>query len=299
MKRFKGCDILNSYTEETGKLIMSCDLHTHSLFSDGTFSPEEIIAQAKKIGLEAVALTDHNTVSGLPDFIQAAAMNGINAVGGIELSTVHGKTELHLLGLFIMPEYYDKVERLVKEFRVLKEINNIETVERLNEAGYAIKYSEIRKKNPEGNMNRAHIAAALMEKGYASSITQAFEEILHEGGGFYVPPERLNLIDAIRFLRSINAVPVIAHALKDADEAALRQVLPQAIEAGLMGLETRHSDYSKEDAVTAERIAADFNLLRSGGSDFHGATKPDINLGSGKGSLDVPNEFYHALSSSC
>ena len=274
---------------------MNCDLHMHSLFSDGTYTPAELIAESREIGLGAIALTDHNTVAGLPDFIREAEQQGMIAVGGVELSTAHEDNEYHLLGLFIAPENYHRVERLAKEFHVLKEISNIETIERLNDAGYMISYADVRKKNPTGNVNRAHIAAELMEKGYVESVAHAFRALLRDGGGFYVPPMRLQLIDAILFLREINAVPVLAHPLLDADEATIRNLLPAAVEAGLIGLETRHSSFDKTKIETAEKIAADFNLLPSGGSDFHGKTKPDIHMGTGKGNLVIPMEFYHKL----
>lgn len=267
----------------------------HSIFSDGTYQPAEIIAEAKQIGLGAVALTDHNTVAGLPDFIHEAEQQGIAAVGGVELSTAHDNNEYHLLGLFIAPEHYQKVERLAKEFHVLKEISNIETIERLNDAGYMISYADVRKKNPTGNVNRAHMAAELLEKGYVESVSQAFKTLLYDGAGFYVPPTRLQLMDAIEFLRGINAVPVLAHPLQDADESTVRKFLPAAIEAGLLGLETRHSNFDGTQIETAEKIAADFNLLTSGGSDFHGKTKPDISLGTGRGDLAVPMEVYYRL----
>ena len=274
---------------------MNCDLHMHSLFSDGTYTPAEIVAEAKKIGLGVIALTDHNTVAGLPDFIREAEQQDMMAIGGVELSTVHEGNEYHLLGLFIAPEHYQSVERLAKEFHVLKEISNIETIERLNDAGYMISYADVRKKNPTGNVNRAHIATELMEKGYVESVSHAFRELLSDGGGFYVPPQRLQLIDAILFLREIKAVPVLAHPLQDADEATIRNLLPAAVEAGLIGLETRHSSFDKATIETAEKIAADFNLLPSGGSDFHGKTKPNIHMGTGKGDLVVPMEYYHKL----
>lgn len=274
---------------------MNCDLHMHSLFSDGTYTPAELIAEAKKIGLGVIALTDHNTVAGLQDFVQEAEQQGMTAVGGVELSTEHEGNEYHLLGLFIAPEHYHRVERLAKEFHVQKEISNIETIERLNDAGYMISYADIRKKNLTGNVNRAHIATELMEKGYVESVSHAFRELPRDGGRFYVPPQRLQLIDAIVFLREINAVPVLAHPLQDADEVTIRNLLPAAVEAGLIGLETRHSSFDKATIETAEKIAADFNLLPSGGSDFHGKTKPHVHMGTGTGDLVVPMEFYHKL----
>lgn len=274
---------------------MSCDLHTHSIYSDGTVSPAKILSEAKQIGLDAVALTDHNTIAGLPDFIDTAKKLDIIAIGGVELSTAYNDKEIHLLGLFVSPEHYNDVEGLAKEFHILKEISNIETIERLNDAGYLINYADVRHKNPTGNVNRAHIASELMAKGYVQSITEAFNTILSEAAGFYVPPARLQLIEAIRFLKEISALPIIAHPLKDLTEPNLRSLLPIAIDAGLRGIEVYHSSYDDSKIAASKIIASEFNLLQSGGSDFHGSNKPDIKLGFGKGNLKIPTDIFNKL----
>ena len=270
---------------------MRCDLHTHSVFSDGTYTPSEIIAEAKRLGL-IVALTDHNTAAGLPEFMDAAQKLGVTAVPGVEFSTEYAGKELHLLGLFVLPEHYAAVERMVKEQHVLKEISNMELVERLNQAGYLIDYAKVKGRNPNGNANRAHVAAELLEQGYVTSIREAFDTILSDNGGFYVPPSRLQLLDVIKELRRIGVLPVLAHPLQELSEQELRELLPHAIEVGLAGMETMHSSYTPERITLAEKIAAEFSLLPSGGSDFHGGVKPDISLGSGKGWLCIPSKFY-------
>ena len=273
---------------------LRCDLHTHSVYSDGTYTPGEIVAEAKRLGL-IVALTDHNTAAGLPEFMDAAQKLGVTAVPGVEFSTEYKGKELHLLGLFVLPEHFAAVERMVKEQHVLKEISNMELVERLNHAGYSIDYAKVKGRNPNGNANRAHMAAELLEQGYVTSIREAFDTILRDGGGFYVPPSRLQLIDVIKELRHIGVLPVLAHPLQELTERELRELLPNAIEAGLAGLETMHSSYTPEMISLAEKIAAEFNLLSSGGSDFHGSVKPDISLGTGKGWLCIPSEIYSNL----
>lgn len=273
---------------------MRCDLHTHSLNSDGSATPAELIAAAKQLGL-IIALTDHNTALGLPEFMKEASENGVTAVSGTELSCAHGDNEFHLLGLFIKPEYYRKVDRLAKEFHVLKEISNIEMVERLNLAGYNINYADVKKRNPNGNANRAHVAAELMEKGYVSSVAEAFATILSDSYGFYIQPVRLQLVDAIHFLREIEALPILAHPLKDIDAAGLERILPELIDAGLLGIETMHSSYSDDDIAVAKSIAERFGLVESGGSDYHGKVKPDVHLGVGKGNLDISEDVYYGL----
>ena len=273
---------------------LRCDLHTHSVFSDGTYTPGEIIAEARRMGL-IIGLTDHNTASGLPEFMDEAEKLGVTAVPGVEFSTEYLGKELHLLGLFVLPEHYTAVERMVKEQHVLKEISNMELVERLNRAGYLIDYAKVKRRNPNGNANRAHMAAELMEQGYVTSVREAFDTILSDSGGVYVPPLRLQLTDVIRSLWRIGVVPVLAHPLQELTQAELRELLPVAIEAGLMGMETMHSSYSPETICLAEEIASEFHLLPSGGSDFHGSVKPGIALGTGKGWLNIPESVYTRL----
>ena len=273
---------------------LRCDLHTHSVFSDGTYTPTELIVEAKRLGL-IIALTDHNTADGLPEFMEAAQRLGVTAVPGVEFSTEHNGKELHLLGLFVLPEHYAVVDRMVKEQHVLKEISNMELVERLNQAGYMIDYAKVKGRNPNGNANRAHVAAELLEQGYVTSVAEAFETILRDDGGFYVPPSRLQLLDVIQELKRIGVLPVLAHPLQELTEAELRALLPSAIEAGLIGMETMHSSYTPETICLAEAIAQEHQLLSSGGSDFHGSVKPDISLGTGKGWLCIPRDVYTQL----
>jgi predicted metal-dependent phosphoesterase TrpH len=134
-----------------------------------------------------------------------------------------------------------------------------------------------------------------MEHGYVTSIREAFDTILSDDGGFYVAPLRLALTDVIQDLRRIGVLPVLAHPLQELTESELRELLPHAIEAGLVGMETMHSSYSMETISLAEKIAAEFNLLPSGGSDFHGSVKPDISLGTGRGGLRISSEIYSDL----
>ena len=272
----------------------TCDLHTHSINSDGSYSPAQIISEAKKLGL-AVALTDHNTVLGLPEFMSEAEKQGVTAIPGIELSTEYNGKELHLIGLFIGSEYYEMVEGLTREFLVLKEKSNIETVERLNRDGYDLDYFEVKKMTANGNTNRAHIASILVKKGYVKTVKEAFDTLLNEKIGYYIPPERVNFFDGIRFFKKINALPILAHPFLELNEQELREILPTAISEGLIGIETRHSSFSEDDFVLAHNIANEYGLLESGGSDFHGSVKPTVLLGVSGGEFSIPVEIYYKL----
>ena len=273
---------------------MYCDLHTHSHFSDGSHSPAWLISRAKELNL-AIALTDHNTVSGLPEFLAEAEKQGVRAVPGIEFSTVcHGK-ELHLVGLFVAPAHFSYLESVAEDFHRRKAEANREMVRRLNDAGYEIDYDVLVSRSLNGNINRAHMANALVEKGYMTTPQEAFEKLLGDDLPIYVSCERLETAEAVRILRKIKAVPILAHPLQELTAEGLRKILPELIEAGLIGLETHHSSYDNATIEKALTIARDFGLLPSGGSDFHGRAKPDIRLGPGKGNLCIPVSFLDAL----
>ena len=276
---------------------MPIDLHLHSTHSDGTLIPAEILSRAKTLGLTAVSLTDHNTVSGLPDFLAEANRQNITAVAGTELSTAYEDQELHLLGLFIPPEAFPAVTSLTEDYLTRKEQSNRDLVTRLAADGYKVDYDSIKAATPDGNVNRALIAKALLAEGYVPSVKAAFEALLGESMGYFVPPRRPSFLDTIRFLRSIHALPVWAHPLQYTDETTVRKVLPAAVEAGLVGLEVMHSSYDEATAARAKALADEFGLLYSGGSDFHGAVKPDVHMGVGSQSgtePNIPDEYFEA-----
>ena len=274
---------------------MPIDLHLHSTHSDGTLTPAELVSEAKRLGLSAVALTDHNTVSGLPEFLQEAGRRGITAVAGTELSTVYHGHALHLLGLFIPTEAFPAVTALTEDYLTRKEQSNRDLVARLTAGGYPLDYAGVERRNPGGNINRALIAKEMMAEGYVGSVKEAFDTLLGEGMGYYTPPTRPDFFETIGFLRSIRAVPVWAHPLQYMDEATVRSVLPAAVKAGLMGMEVQHSSYDDATMTRAKAIADEFGLLYSGGSDFHGAVKPDVHMGTGKGNLCIPACYFDAL----
>lgn len=272
-----------------------CDLHTHSTFSDGTYTPKELIEAAEEIGLSAVALTDHNNMGGLSEFTEAAQKAKIKAIPGIELSTDHALGELHIVGLFVRPVHYDAIKEALSELARLKTESNIALCETLTAAGYPVSYDAILASTPNGHINRVHIAAALCEGGYAHSVDEAFATILSRKRGFYHPPRRPDAINTIRLLHEIGVVSVLAHPLVSMSVEVLCRILPEAVAAGLDGMETRYATYTEGEQRTAARLAEEFSLLESGGSDFHGDRKPDIALGKGHGDLSVPLHFLELL----
>lgn len=273
-----------------------CDLHTHSTFSDGTLTPRELLRAACDAHLAAVALTDHNTVKGLPEFTEAAKEFPIEAVPGIEFSTDYLGTELHLLALYVKPEHYAPITALMEDFLQRKEQSNIDLIGRLNAAGFELDYEKIRPIGA-GYVNRAHIAAAMLEKGYVTSVKDAFKRYLSPKHGYYTPPTWTNVFEMIRFVKSLGAVAVLAHPLLNLEELQLREFLPEAAQAGLDGMEVFYPLFDEQQTGILLEMAQEFSLLPSGGSDFHGANKPHIQIGFGQGNLKVPDHCRIALKS--
>ena len=274
----------------------SCDLHTHSTFSDGTYTPEEIIDLAVKTGLAAVALTDHNTVSGLERFIAYAKDKSIDIVPGIEITTDYNGIEFHILGLFVRQNMFNQINDYLKIASDRKEKSNILLVERLNDNGYKIDYDKIKNSSPSGKINRANIAAELFSLGLVESVNKAFSTILSTEYGFYEQPERLTALETIDFLKSIGAASVWAHPLLSTNYDICEKFVPIAKERGLIGIETIYSLYSEADSLFAKKMCDKYMMLESGGSDFHGDIKPDTLLGKGCGNIEVPYDFFKKLS---
>ncbi len=272
-----------------------CDLHTHSAYSDGTLMPAELVAEAKNIGLSAVALTDHNTVAGLPEFFRVAQGTGVEAVGGIELSTDYGEVELHIVGLFIKEEHFDVINEQVTAMMMRKDASNRQLCEALQQSGYDVDLDEIKAKTPRGHINRAHIASALVEKGYVKSVGEAFASVLSKTAGFYNQPKRLDVFETIALLKKIGCVSVLAHPFEEMDEAALRGFLQKAKPCGLHAMETEYAKYDTETVQKLKDIAKEFDIKESGGSDFHGDRRKGTYLGIGQGNLRVPKKFLDRL----
>ena len=269
-----------------------CDLHTHSCFSDGTFTPTQLIRLAEEAGLAAVALCDHNTVAGLREFVAAGRESTVEAVPGIEFSTEYRGTELHILGLFIQEQHYEAVNALLAEALERKKQSNMRLLEKLREQGMAVDYESVRAE-AGGTVNRAVIGAYLVRHGFCCSMEEAFDRWLNLDRGLYVPPKRPDAFEILHFIKSIGAVTVLAHPFLNLDEAQLRDFLEQTKE--LDGMEVLYPKFTPEQTALAGKIAAEFGIAQSGGSDFHGSNKPDISIGTGRGTLAVPAAFLEEL----
>ena len=272
-----------------------CDLHTHSVFSDGTYTPEALLREAEERNLAAIALTDHNTVAGLPDFLAAAKGKTVEAVPGVEFSTDYNGIELHILALYLKTEYFTQVMDLMEDYHRRKDQSNADLVLALNKAGYQINYEKIKASTPEGQVNRALIATELMKMGYMASAQEAFKRLLSPKHGYYVPPRRHTPKEMLSIIHDLGAVSVLAHPYLNLKQDQLVVFLENAVKQGLQGMEVLYSTYDEETTALALDTAAAFGLQFSGGSDFHGETKPDICLGVGRGGLKVPAGYHEQL----
>jgi predicted metal-dependent phosphoesterase TrpH len=273
------------------------DLHSHSTASDGTFAPAEVVRLAKEAGLVGMALTDHDTIAGLAEAASEASRLGLTFMPGIEISAVppieHGT--LHILGYCIDPRNAMLTE-MTRQLIDARDNRNPRIITRLRELGIDITMNEALAEAKGGVLGRPHIAAILVGKGVVKTIKQAFDEYLGQGGKAYFDKERLSPRDAIGRIRQADGFPVVAHPiqLRTANDAQLQQVIKDLVDLGLAGIEVIHSDHGPAEVEKYTGLADRYNLLKTGGSDFHGTNKKDINLGLANGRR-VPKQWMDEL----
>lgn len=277
---------------------MPIDLHTHSTASDGSFTPTELVQLAALQGLEAIALTDHDTLEGIPEAHAAATAEGIELIPGIELSLDWDRGGMHMLVLWLTPGSGPLQDRLAG-LQEARNDRNGRIVERLNELGLEITLDEVETEAGEGTVGRPHIAAVMVRRGHVATITQAFDEYLANGRPAYMPRRRLGPEEAIDLARRSGGVPILAHAhtlgLDNRDE--VEAMMRRLADAGMVGIECHYGSYDAEERAGYVKMAARFGLLPAGGSDFHGTYKTDVSLGTGSAGLSVPTEILEPLRS--
>lgn len=272
------------------------DLHCHSTASDGTFAPSEVVSLAVKSGLSALALTDHDTIDGVAEAAEAAHKAGIDFLPGIEISCdVPRPATMHLLGYGVDPQravLRDLTKRLLEG----RNDRNPRIIQKLNELGIAITMEEVEAEAGGNVIGRPHIAAVMLRKGYVSSIKQAFDKYIAQGGIAYFDKERLTAKQAIGLVQEAGGIPILAHPvqLRTENDAQLERTIKDLIDVGLMGLEVIHSDHDGALVEKYTKLADRFGLLKSGGSDFHGTNKKDIRLGVASG-RHIPRLYFDAL----
>ena len=271
------------------------DLHLHTTHSDGSLPPAEVLALAHKAGVSALAITDHDIVSGLPEAFEAGAQLGIEVIPGIEISSLHEKVELHILGYFL--DWKDpELGRRLELIRAGRHQRNPLIVQKLNELGLDLTYQEVKDLAGTESVGRPHIARVLMAKRYVQSAKEAFDRYLAEGRPAYVRRELPAPPEAIAWIRAAGGIPVLAHPTWIRETAEGLYKLCEGLKTvGLMGIEVHYSTHKASQTSEYLDIARRLDLLVTGGSDFHGLTKPDIEVGVGRGGLKVPAKLLEPL----
>jgi predicted metal-dependent phosphoesterase TrpH len=272
------------------------DLHAHTLCSDGSVSPAELVALAASSGARAIAITDHDTVAGLTEGRDAAARLGVEFVNGIEISAEYSPGTMHILGYYIDAASVPLVSRL-DDLVAARDERNPNIARRLQALGLDITYEEVARIAGSDLVGRPHFARLMVEKGYAESIQDAFDRFLAKGAAAYVEKKRLSPADAIDLIHEAGGVAVLAHPyqLKLDSEQDLDRLIAELRALGLDGIEAIYSRHTRVERDFYSEMAARHSLLITGGSDFHGTYKPDISIVKGKGDLRVPYSLLEGL----
>src|SRR4051812_34623775 len=281
------------------------DLHCHSTASDGTFAPADVVRLAKESGLSALSLTDHDSIGGIAEAAAEANRLGLDFISGIEISCEYPDPgTMHILGYGVDPNS-ETLRDLTKTLLEGRDNRNPKIIAKLRELGVAITMEEVEheakadlaekegKKKPIG---RPHIAAILLRKGYVSSIKQAFDKYLAPGGLAYFDKERLSPEKALSMIQESGGLAVLAHPvqLRTENDAQLERVVKDFVDLGLAGIEVIHSDHDAKLVEKYSALADRHGLLKTGGSDFHGTNKKDIDLGTANGRR-IPRDFFDKL----
>lgn len=272
------------------------DLHVHSDKSDGSMTPAALTAYAAKKGLRAFALTDHDTVDGLSEALEAAKdYPDLEVIPGIELSTEYKGRDIHIVGLYI--RYEDSVFRKhLADFRASRILRNEKMCKNLADAGIDISFDKLQAEFEGSVITRAHYARYLLSHGYVGSLKEAFDRYVGDHTKYFVPREKVTPAQAVTLILNAGGIPVLAHpVLYHMSDAALDELVAQLKEAGLIGMECIYSSYSTSEERDMKRLANKYDLAYSGGSDFHGSAKPGLDLATGYGSLFVPETILDNL----
>ena len=271
------------------------DLHTHTTESDGSFTPEELIKEAKRVGLSAIAITDHDSISGIEKAAPFAEEFGIELIPGVELSTDYNGKEVHVVGLYINIDDENFLAK-IKEFKENRDSRNVIIVENLQKEGFDITMDALLAENPDCVITRANIARFLYEHGMIPTIQTAFEKYIGDNCKCYVNRFKITPMDGVRIIKEAGGIAILAHPLLyHMSDATLQKMVDEMKDAGLDGIESIYCTYTPSEERKMKQFAKDNGLLISGGSDFHGTTKPKLNLATGYGKLYIPYEILETI----
>lgn len=280
------------------------DLHVHTTASDGTFTPAEVVEYARKKGLSALAITDHDTIAGIPEALMAAEKNREmvkkneqwpEIVPGVEISCIYEGIEIHMLGLMI--DWQDKqFDKRLSDMRKKRESRNERMIERMQKDHIPITMDKLLFGEEDTVITRAHFARFLEQEGYVKSKEEAFQKYVGIGCPYYIPREYISPEKAIGWIQEAKGFAFLAHPyLYGFSESQVRKMIQFLKDKGMNGLEAYHSSASQGQTSQLRQYAAQYGLLVSGGSDFHGSNKADVDLGCGRGGLRITDFVYEKI----
>ena len=271
------------------------DLHCHSTFSDGSYAPAKLVEMGRAAGLSGLALTDHDCMKGIPEFLEAGKGKDIRLVPGIELSVDCEGGQMHMLGYWMDPQN-DELNAQLEWVRDGRAMRNRKILENLNGLGFAMTWDEVLAAAGDGVVGRPHFAQIMIDKGYAKEKREAFDLWLGDGKPGYADRPRLTAERAIALIRGAGGVAVLAHPFTiRVGKERMAALVAHLKEAGLAGMECYYSEHSADLTAEYLALAAANGLVPTGGSDFHGAMSPGVSLGTGMGGLCVPDETIDLL----
>jgi hypothetical protein len=271
------------------------DLHIHSTASDGTLSPKQILKMALDLNLRAISITDHDTIKGTIEARRHLTQKDTELLSGVEISTsLHGDT-LHMLGYLIDPED-PALTRALSGLHEARKIRNPKIVEKLQQLGIELTYDEVLAV-AEGEVGRPHIAECLVRKNVVQSPDEAFRKYIGKDRPAYVDKYRLPPAEAAKLISDAGGIPVLAHpfTIGTDSEAEMDKIISELVSKGLKGIEVYYSEHTATQFALYKRMATRHDLLITGGTDFHGARKPQIRMGTGKGNLRIPYALVRKL----
>ena len=269
------------------------DLHVHTTASDGTMSPKQLVRYAKQKGLVALGITDHDTISGIKEAQIEGNLLGIEVIPGIEISTEYDG-EMHILGYYIKET--SQFKKKLNEIRDKREIRNVKIISKLSNIGINISLGEVEEVAKGESIGRPHIAMVLMRKGYVDSIRTSFNKYIGKGKIAYVDREKVDVEEGIKLILEAGGLPVLAHPkYLNLSGAELDILLGKLKNYGLIGIEAYYSMNTKDETGLYLRLAIKHGLAVTGGTDFHGSNKPEIDIGIGKGNMKLKYDIVNSL----
>jgi 3',5'-nucleoside bisphosphate phosphatase len=269
------------------------DLHSHTNQSDGTCSPAQLVDDAVRVGVTTLAITDHDTLAGYDQALDAAAAAGLELVCGIELSTKLRGHSVHLLGYFLNPNGLADFRKWVLDLQASRRERNVRLAARLRELGFDITIEEAEARG-RGMTGRPHFAQIMLQKGYVSNIREAFDKYLDESAIGYVYRREPQFAESVQWIRNAGGIASLAHPVRVKDDVPA--LMPELRDAGLNAIEVYHSDHDAEHTTLYQGLATQYGMLVTGGSDYHGAVTPGVTLGSGlHGNLHIPEDLVERL----